>query len=114
MGPQPDIVTVVQQRALEIATRFPHLGCSRAHFIKWIESQWSPGMSWMTYGRHGWHIDHVKPRCDTNFIDENAWKKFCHYTNLRPLWASENCAQRSRRPGVGEDRLRPVPRPAYG
>lgn len=70
-------------------------GCTRDELIAWVESQWDVGMSWDNYGREEpgvmrWQIDHRKP---VNAFDlskaperEACW----HYSNLRPIWASEN------------------------
>jgi hypothetical protein len=45
-------------------------------------------MSWENYGK--WHIDHIRPLTSFNLSDENQQLKAGHYTNLQPLWASEN------------------------
>ncbi len=64
------------------------LGCTfdeaRAH----IESQFTEGMTWESYGLHGWHIDHKIPLASAKTIEEA--KALCHYSNLQPLWAIDN------------------------
>ena len=55
---------------------------------KYIENQFTEGMSWENYGMYGWHIDHIIPLCSAN--DENELIKLFHYTNLQPLWAEDN------------------------
>ena len=62
------------------------LGCSFMDFKKHIEKQFKEGMTFDNYGE--WQIDHIIPLSTANTIDEV--KKLCHYTNLQPLWASEN------------------------
>lgn len=62
------------------------LGCSFTDFKKHIEKQFKEGMTFDNYGK--WQIDHIIPLSTANTIDEV--KKLCHYTNLQPLWASEN------------------------
>lgn len=53
---------------------------------KHIERQFKKGMSWDNYG--DWHIDHVIPlaiaKCEKELMD------LCHYSNLQPLWKTEN------------------------
>jgi hypothetical protein len=55
-----------------------------------IESQFLPGMSWKNHGKHGWHIDHIKPISSFDLTDPEQVKKAGHYTNLAPLWAYDN------------------------
>lgn len=88
----------MRTRAEVIAHRFPFLGCSRAEFITWIESLWANGMNWSNYGRGvgRWCIDHVKPKCDTDWLDPGAWERASHFTNLRPLWFTVNSRDKSR------------------
>jgi hypothetical protein len=81
-------------RVDQVIRRFPHLGCSLADFRAHIERQWLPGMSWDNYGRTGWHIDHVQPKRAFNF---GIWAEYlacCHYSNLQPRWARDNCSRR--------------------
>jgi len=48
----------------------------------------------MTWENHGeWHIDHIKPCSLFNLLNEDEQKKCFHYTNLQPLWASENLSK---------------------
>jgi hypothetical protein len=69
------------------------LGCSIAEFRKYIEEKFLEGMSWDNYGFYGWHIDHIKP-CDAFDLTDPSQKKECfHYTNLQPLWASDNLSK---------------------
>ena len=55
---------------------------------KHIESQFKDGMSWENHKHDGWHIDHIIPLSSAK-NEENVYK-LCHYTNLQPLWATEN------------------------
>lgn len=66
------------------------LGYSMSDLKKHLERQFRSGMNWKTYGRSGWHIDHIKPkRCfDLTRIDEV--RAFWSLPNLRPLPAREN------------------------
>jgi hypothetical protein len=53
-----------------------------------IESLFSEGMSWDN--RKEWHIDHIKPVKLFDLTDPEQVKQCYHYTNLRPMWASDN------------------------
>jgi hypothetical protein len=69
------------------------LGCTWDQFRTHIERQFTKGMSWDRMGREI-HIDHIKPLAtalsDLDVIALN------HYTNLRPMWATENIAKGSK------------------
>lgn len=58
-----------------------------------IESNFQPGMDWNNYGE--WHIDHVHPLVMASSQDELI--QLCHYTNLQPLWATQNLSKGARR-----------------
>lgn len=66
------------------------LGCSIEELKKHLELQFQLGMTWENYGIGGWEIDHIKQCCTFNLLDSNQQKECFHYTNLRPLWASDN------------------------
>lgn len=62
------------------------LGCSVLELKTYIENKFTNGMTWDNYGE--WHVDHIIPLASAKSSDELI--KLCHYTNLQPLWASEN------------------------
>jgi hypothetical protein len=66
------------------------LGCTVSELKTFLEKKFKPGMSWKNHGLNGWHIDHIKPVTKFNLIDPEEQKKCFHYTNLQPLWATEN------------------------
>lgn len=68
------------------------LGCSINKLKQYLESQFTDNMSWKSYGRNGWHIDHIKPLSAFDLTDRQQLLKACHYSNLRPLWGSINCS----------------------
>jgi len=69
-----------------------YIGCSIKHLKKHIESQFVSGMNWKN--RDEWHIDHITPIDyfvkNRDFTNVKIQKECWHYTNLRPLWASDN------------------------
>lgn len=66
------------------------VGIDRAGLRKHLESLFLPGMSWQNYGVSGWCIDHKMPCSRFNLLDEAQVKACFHFSNLQPLWYSEN------------------------
>lgn len=72
------------------------LGCSIVDLKQHLESQFKPDMSWSNYGYRGWHIDHIIPCSHFDLSKrENQFKCF-HYTNLQPLWWTDNLSKHNR------------------
>jgi len=69
------------------------LGCSIAHARQHLESQFLPGMTWENHSTDGWHIDHIKPCASFDLTDPEQQKRCFHYTNLQPLWATDNLSK---------------------
>lgn len=67
------------------------IGCALPELRSYLESLFQHGMTWDNYGQ--WHIDHIKPVCAFDLEDPKEIEKVNHYSNLRPLWAYENCAK---------------------
>lgn len=63
-------------------------GCSVEELVSHIERQFLPGMSWDN--RQLWHIDHIIPCSAFNLTDIDQQKIAFHYSNLRPIWATDN------------------------
>ena len=59
---------------------------------RYLEKQFSDGMSWDNYGLRGWHIDHIIPISVFNFekAEDIDFKRCWALNNLRPLWATHN------------------------
>ena len=66
------------------------LGCSIPELKVYLESKFSPGMTWDNWSDVGWHIDHIKPLASFDLTDRKQLLEACHYTNLQPLWAKDN------------------------
>lgn len=62
------------------------LGCSYEQFIIHLENQFTDGMQWDNYGE--WVIDHITPLATA--LTESDVITLNYYTNLQPLWASDN------------------------
>ena len=68
------------------------LGCTFEEFAAHLQKQFKEGM---TLENHGdWHIDHIKPCATATSAEELA--ALFHFTNLQPLWASENLSKGSK------------------
>lgn len=67
---------------------FELLGCDLPTLKKHLENLFKEKMSWDNQGFYGWHIDHIIPLSLGNTEEEII--KLCHYTNLQPLWSTEN------------------------
>ena len=57
--------------------------------IRHIESRFKKGMSWENYG--SWVVDHLVPLSSAE--DDIELIELCCYTNLQPLWRSENASK---------------------
>jgi hypothetical protein len=62
------------------------LGCSIEKLKIHLEDQFLPGMTWGN--RDKWHIDHITPLSSGKTQED--LQRLCHYTNLQPLWATDN------------------------
>lgn len=67
------------------------LGCSIKFFKEYFESKFKEGMSWNNWGE--WQIDHIYPISKVDLTDYSQLLKVSHYTNLQPLWPSENISK---------------------
>jgi phage FluMu protein Com len=76
------------------------LGCMAHWFVLYIESLWTPGMTWNNYGRwsnsgpNTWHIDHIRPCASFDLASAEEQRRCFHWTNLQPLWAETNMQKR--------------------
>ena len=75
------------------------IGCNLDALKVYIESQFDSSMNWDNHSVYGWHIDHIKPINTFDLTDIEQQKECFHYTNLRPLWSTDNLT----RPKDGSD-----------
>jgi hypothetical protein len=69
------------------------LGCTIPQLIEHVEAQFKPGMTWDNWARDGWHLDHIRPLASFDLTDPEQQKQAFHFSNLQPLWASENLSK---------------------
>ena len=73
-----------------------NLGCSIDELKSYLESKFQPGMTWINYGKGGWHIDHIKPLSSFDLTKIEELREACNYKNLQPLWAKDNLMKGSK------------------
>ncbi|OGX80834.1 hypothetical protein BEN47_06140 [Hymenobacter lapidarius] len=70
------------------------LGCDAKQLEQYIKSLLGPGMTVENYGRRtgkpGWELDHIAPCRAFDFSIEADRMACFHYTNVQPLWGSQN------------------------
>ena len=64
------------------------LGCTTEEFRAWLEAHFLPGMSWEN--RSEWELDHKRPLSKFDLREPAQRAQACHYTNIQPLWRSDN------------------------
>jgi hypothetical protein len=77
-----------QKKFKKTSSTFKLIGCTPKELAAHLEKKFKPGMTWDNHSFYGWHIDHVIP-LDSAKNEEDV-KRLCHYTNLQPMWASDN------------------------
>jgi CRISPR/Cas system-associated endonuclease Cas3-HD len=88
------IKNVLKGKSLKSKKTKDLLGCNGEEFKKYIESKFKLGMNWEK--RHLIHIDHILPCSSFDLTKPEEQAQCFHYTNLQPLWASENLAKGSK------------------
>ena len=79
---------------------FEMVGCTPKFLKEYLEQQFHPHpitnkqMTWKNHIPKGWHVDHRIPLDKAK--NPKDVKKLMHYTNLQPLWATENIKKGNR------------------
>lgn len=81
-----------QKRFIKTTKFAEYIGCSIDELKLHLESKFTTEMTWENQGQ--WHVDHIIPLSLAN--TEEELYKLCHYTNLQPLWAIDNCRKGNR------------------
>ena len=76
------------------------LGCSIAELEIYLQTKFQNGMTWGNHGK--WHIDHKVPLYSFDLTDRGQLLRALHYTNLQPLWATDNL-KKGRKLSTGSD-----------
>ncbi len=64
------------------------LGCTFEELRNHIEKQFADGMSWERIKEID--LDHIKPCASFDLTDPNQQRECFHYSNLQPLWRTDN------------------------
>jgi len=80
------------------------LGCDLSFLMGYLEARFKPGMSWSNYGKV-WHLDHHIPLASYDLSDLSHQRSAFHYSNLRPLFKSENLSKGAKRPPAHQAEL---------
>jgi hypothetical protein len=81
-----------RKKSKKSASTVKLIGCTLQHLLAHLEYQFKPGMSWSNYGLgpDKWHIDHIVPCAMFDLTDPGQQRDCFHYSNLQPLWQSDN------------------------
>lgn len=79
------------------------LGCDIPFFKQYISERFSAGMGWDNYGM--WHFDHIIPCAAFDLSNPTQQRSCFHYSNLQPMWASQNRSKSSKLPGSHQAEL---------
>ena len=84
---------VLRQGVVKKHSTLQLIGCDIEFLRKHLESNFHKDerILWKTYGRKGWHIDHILPCASFDLTKIEEQFKCFHWSNLQPLWGTENC-----------------------
>lgn len=77
---------------VKAASTMALLGCSTEQLMRHLERQFVEGMSWNNRGT-AWHVDHILPCASFDLSDAEQQRRCFHWSNLQPLFASENISK---------------------
>lgn len=80
-----------RQKASKSDSTMELVGCPIEFLRGYLEARFQEGMTWENHGE--WHVDHIRPCVSFDLTDPEQQRKCFHYTNLQPLWASDNLSK---------------------
>ena len=87
-------IRIAIKKNVKSSSSFQLMGCNITFLKKYLSNKFQTGMTWDNHGR--WHIDHIIP-CSSFDLRCPKQQKICfHYTNLQPLWATDNLSKGKR------------------
>lgn len=89
-------INTVLKENKKLGSGVKDLGCTLLELKTYLESKFVKGMSWDNKGE--WHIDHINPLSSFNLLDKDDFRRACHYTNLQPMWATDNLHKSNKKP----------------
>lgn len=90
-------IAVREQQTAKSSHSISLIGCSWGQLKQHLEQLFLPGMTWENYGKGGWEIDHIIPCIMFDLTKSKEQEKCFHFTNLRPLWKSDNASRNKTR-----------------
>jgi hypothetical protein len=84
---------IKEGKGMKSGTSRDIIGCDWGALRAHLEAGFTERMSWSNYGQYGWHIDHIEPLARFDMRDPAQVRKAWHYTNLQPLWWTDNLAK---------------------
>ncbi len=92
--------------ALKAARTFDLIGCSPHALGIFLESQFTPEMSWENYGSY-WEVDHKLPLARFDLTNLEQQRLAFHFENLQPLEKTENRKKSDKVEGVSVRKIIP-------
>ena len=91
------IIEILKRNNLSRNHKNKYLGIKIWIYRKWIESQFTDGMTWKNHGTY-WQIDHVMPCAAFKFESDNddAIYECFGWKNTRPLLRKDNLAKKDK------------------
>lgn len=96
---------LLSDRAIKTDKTLSLTGCSIKFLVSHLASQFKTGMTWENYGygMDKWNVDHIKCCNSFDLTKEDQQKECFHYSNLQPMWQTENFSKNDKTPEEWEE-----------